>query len=111
MSQPPQGPPPPWGYYPPPPPQPPSPSNAWQIVCGAVIGLFGTVVAPFAGLGLADSLGFGVFVLSFLLVPCVGIALLISAPTRPWGIGLIIGWAIALVLAGGACVALLSSLG
>jgi hypothetical protein len=113
MTQPPGGPPqapPPWGHYPAPPPQPQPPSDGWKIVCGAVIGFAATVLAPFAALGLADSLGFGIFLLSFVLVPGTGIALLASATTRKWGLGLIIGWAITLVVGAGACVALLSGL-
>ena len=107
---PPQGPPPPWGHYPAPPAQPQPPGDGWKIVCGAAIGVVATVVAPFASLGLADSLGFGIFALSFILVPATGVALLVSSTTRKWGLGLIIGWAIVLILGAGACVALLSGL-
>lgn len=113
MTQPPSGPPqgpPPWGYYPSPPQQPQPPGDGWKIVCGAVIGVTATVLTPFIGLGLSRSLGFGIFVLSFILVPGTGIAFLISSTTRKWGLGLLIGWAIALVVAAGACVALLSGL-
>lgn len=120
MSQPPQPPPwppqgppqgpPPWGSYPAPPSQPQPPGEGWKIICGAVIGVAATIAAPFLALALADSLGFGIFVLSFVVVPVTGLALLISATTRKWGLGLIIGWAVSLVLGAGACVALLSGL-
>ncbi|MET0447220.1 MAG: hypothetical protein ABW004_02390 [Aeromicrobium sp.] len=112
MTQPPSGPPqgpPPWGYYPTPSP-PPSPGHGWQIACGAVIGGVATVALPFVSLGVASSNGIGFFLASFLVVPGTGLGLLFAATTRPWGIGLLIGWAIALVVAAGACVALLSGL-
>jgi hypothetical protein len=112
MSQPPVGPPhgpPPYGYYPAPPPQP-EPGNNWHILWGAVTGFLATVVLPFASFGLAASTGISVFLMSFLLVPCVGFALLFSATTRAWGTGLLIGWGISLLVAAGACVALLSGL-
>jgi hypothetical protein len=112
MSQPPTGPPgpPPWGAYPDPTP-PAGRGNGWKVLCGAVIGVVATVVLPFLGLGVADSLGFGGFVLSFVVVPVVGVSLLFSDTTRPWGTGLLIGWTVAWIVAAGACVALLSSLG
>lgn len=109
MTQPPTGPPP-WGNYPPSPPQPERPGRGWQVMCGAVTGAFATVVLPFASLGLSVSAGISFFVTSLLLVPCVGVGLVCSATTRAWGIGVLIGWAIALVVAAGACVALLSGL-
>jgi hypothetical protein len=113
MTYPPGGPPqtpPPWGNYPAPAPQPQPSGTGWKIFCGAVIGLLATVVLPFASLSLAQWAGFGVILMPLVLVPVVGGGLLLSPTTRPWGTGMLIGWAVALVVAAGACVALLSGL-
>jgi hypothetical protein len=113
MTYPPSGPPqppPPWGNYPAPASQPPPSGQGWKILCGAAIGFLSTIVLPFASLGLAQRAGFGIVVVPLALVPVVGTGLLLAPTTRPWGAGMLIGWAVSLVVAAGACVALLSGL-
>jgi hypothetical protein len=98
--------------YPPygPPHVPPPPNNGWKIFGGVLIGVVSTVVLPFASIGLARWAGFGIILLPLALVPVIGGTLLVSPASRPWGTGMLIGWAVALVVAAGACVALLNSL-
>jgi hypothetical protein len=75
-----------------------------------VVGGIITVILPLMSLALVDQTGFGAFIVALLLVPVVGLGLLFSDSTRPWGIGILIGWATALIVVGGSCVALLASL-
>lgn len=113
MTQPPPGPPqgPPWGHYPPPGSQPPK-GRGLHVFSGVMIGGFATFVLPFMALGLADAMGVGLgaLLVALVIVPITAVALMFNDATRPWGVGLLIGWAIVLIVAGGACVAILSSL-
>jgi hypothetical protein len=106
----PQQPPPPWGNYPAPPPRPQPPGDGWKIVAGAVIGVVATIAVPFLTLGVGDSLGITIFLLSFIIVPTAGIGLIIAPVTRKWGIGLMIGWTLSLIIGAGACVALFAGM-
>jgi hypothetical protein len=106
----PQQPPPPWGNYPAPPPQPPPPNDGWKIFCGAVIGVVATIAVPFLALSVDPSAGVSLFLLSFIIVPTTSVGLIIAPVTRAWGIGLLIGWAVSLIIGAGACVALLNGL-
>lgn len=115
MTQPPTGPPqgpPPWGHYPPPGSQPPR-GRGWEIFAGVVIGGVAAVVVPILVLAAASGfgIGFAEIIVSIVLVPIVGVGLLFGTGSRPWGIGILIGWAIALIVIGGSCVAILASLG
>ena len=105
-----QPPPPPWGNYPAPPSQPPPPNDGWKILCGAVIGVFATIAVPFLALAVAQSVGFSAFLLSFIVVPTTAVALIIAPVTRKWGIGLMIGWTLSLIIGAGACVALFAGM-
>jgi len=111
MTQPPQEPPP-WGHYPPPPGPPPQSGHGMKIFGGIMIGGFATFFLPLLSLGIIDStgIGFGAIFVALLLVPVIGIGLLFGEPTRRWGIGLLIGWAIVLIVVGGSCVAIIASL-
>ncbi|KAA1378624.1 hypothetical protein [Aeromicrobium fastidiosum] len=113
MTMPPGGPPqppPPWGNYPAPPPQPQPPNDGWKIFAGAVVGVFATIAVPFLALGVAQSVGFSAFLLSFIVVPTTSIGLIIAPVTRKWGIGLLIGWTLSLIIGAGACVALFAGM-
>lgn len=114
MTQPPTGPPqdpPPWGYYPSPEPQPqPKRSRGWEIFAGVVVGGIATVVLPLMSLVVVEQVGLGAIIVALLLVPVLGLGLLFSPSPRPWGIGILIGWAIALIVVGGSCVAIIASL-
>ena len=118
MNQPPSGPPegPPWGHYPPPGSQPKRGRRA-EIFGGVVIGGILAVIVPVVGLAIAAGSGsdsgsgaVAVLIVAILLVPVVGLGLLFSESSRPWGVGILIGWAIALIVIGGSCVALIASL-
>jgi hypothetical protein len=109
MTQPPSGPPP-WGHYPPPPGGQPKRGRGWEIFGGVVVGGIATVVLPLMSLAVVDQTGFGAIIVALLLVPILGLGLLFSASSRPWGLGILIGWAVALIVVGGSCVAILASL-
>ncbi|HET6626166.1 MAG TPA: hypothetical protein VFG63_07235 [Nocardioidaceae bacterium] len=112
-------------YVPPPPPGPtgpPEPSGrptqpgpakrnrTALIIFGALISVVATVLGPLAALFLGDSIGFlGAGLLTPVLCLLVGIALLFSERTRPWGLGLLIGFFVMLIVGAGACVLVLMS--
>jgi hypothetical protein len=77
-----------------------------------MIGGFAAFFLPLISLSVADSggLGFNVLIGALVVVPITGFGLLFGKATRPWGIGLLIGWATAVIIVGGACVAIISSL-
>lgn len=75
-----------------------------------MVGGFATIVLPLMSLGVADATGFGALIVALLIVPITGITLVVPDSTRPWGIGILIGWATVLIVLGGACIAILSSL-
>jgi hypothetical protein len=111
MTQPPTGPPqgPPWGHHPPPGSQP-NRGRGWEIFGGVVVGGIATVILPLMSLAVADQAGLGAIIVALLLVPALGLGLLFSKSARPWGLGLLIGWAAALIVVGGSCVAIIASL-
>jgi hypothetical protein len=99
-------------YVPPPPPEEPlgEPGRRRDFWYGLGLGLFGCLVLPFAGLVSPDVLGIlGVGVLTPLLVLVAGIVLSIPSTTRRWGTGLLIAFAVSLVVGAGACVVLLAT--
>ena len=108
MSQPP-GPPPP-GYGPPPPAA--SPGRTLSLVVGALLGGVDLVVTTLLGIGVGSSTSS--FYVSF-LGPLVGLAipivLLFNVATRWWGVGMLIGYFLTLIVLGGACAVILTSLG
>jgi uncharacterized membrane protein HdeD (DUF308 family) len=109
MTQPP-GPPP--GYGPPGHPAGPSPSRTLPLLLGSLLGGVDVVVTTLLGVAVGggantpwlSSLGPAIG----LLVPIV---LLFSPATRWWGVGMLLGYFVTLIVLAGACVALLSSLG
>jgi hypothetical protein len=110
--------------YPPPPPLPPGgrpPVQQKQRInwVGYILGaIFGPPVVGGIGTGLTALLGaaFGDGarsiggVLTLGLLVGVPIALCVPDRTRPWGVGMFIGFALWLVIAAGACVVLLAVL-
>ena len=116
MTQSPPGPPegpPPWGHYPQPNPQPKR-GRGWEIFGGVVVGGFAAILVPLVVIAIVADSGseFGAVevVLGLALVPILGIGLLFAKASRPWGTGILIGWAVAVIVIGGSCVALLASL-
>ena len=111
MTQPPSGPPggPPWGGYPQPGPQPRR-GRGWEIFGGVVVGGIATIVLPLMSLAVVEQVGFGAIIVALLLVPVLGVGLLLSDSSRPWGVGILIGWVVALIVVGGSCVAIIASL-
>ena len=112
MTQPPSGPPqgPPWGHGPTPGAQPPKRGRGWETFGGVVVGGIITILLPLMSLAIADQTGVGALIVAVLLVPALGLALLFGSSTRPWGTGILIGWAITLIVVGGSCVAIIASL-
>ena len=94
-------------YQPSPP--PPERGHTTALAAGAVLGAVLLVVCALLGLALMSSTNGAVFFVG----PVLGLALPIVLMTRPatrwWGVGLLIGFFLALIVLGGACVALLSS--
>jgi hypothetical protein len=100
-------------YVPPPPAseQPaPEPGRRRELWYGVAVALFACFVLPFAGLLSPDTFGvLGIGVLMPLVVLVAGVVLVIPDRTRQWGTGLLIGFAVSLVLGAGACVVLLAT--
>ena len=116
MTQPPIGPPhepPPWGHHPQPNPQP-GRGRGWEIFGGVVVGGITAILVPLIVLAISSGAGSGFggveLVLGHVLVPLIGIGLMFSMASRPWGLGILIGWAIAVIVIGGSCVAIIASL-
>ncbi len=110
-----QPPPPPPGYGPPPPgygAPPPKPGHAAELIVGAVLGGVLVLVSGFVGLMLLNLTENGAI---FFVGPLLGLALPVVLAVRPatkwWGIGLLIGFFLTLIVLGGACVALIASVG
>jgi hypothetical protein len=117
MTQPPTGPPhdpPPWGHYPQPNPEPRR-GRGWEIFGGVVVGGIAAVLVPLIVVAIASGAGSGFggaeLVLALVVVPLIGIGLMVNKASRPWGLGILIGWAIAVIVIGGSCVAIIASLG
>jgi hypothetical protein len=71
-------------------------------------------LVPLIVIAIASSAGsqFGGFevILGLVLTPLIGIGLMFNKAVRPWGLGILIGWAIAVIVVGGACVAIIAGL-
>ena len=105
-------------YQPPPPPQGGGPSqpgparqgHTAELVIGGVLGAVLVVVSGLLGLMLTTTTENGAI---FFVGPVLGLTLplvLVSRPvTRWWGVGLLIGFFLGLIVLGGACVALIAS--
>lgn len=97
--------PPPTGYGP-----PPKKGHSLELLVGAVLGGADAVVTGILGVVVSTNVANGVW--SFgpplvgLLVPVV---LLLNESTRWWGVGILIGFFLTLIVLGGACVALIST--
>ena len=99
-------------YVPPPAPEEPpgGPGGRRDLWYGLGLGLFGCLVLPFAALSGVDAFGFiGFTLFSPLVVLVAGIVLSIPSTTRRWGTGLLMGFAVSLVVGAGACVAILAT--
>jgi hypothetical protein len=95
----------------PPPPPPPRKGHALEVLLGAVIGGVALPVLTVAGVApLVAALGGGALLLGPGLLLAVGIGLMIAKETRPWGVGILIGGFVVLIVLGGACVAILAGL-
>jgi len=97
----------------PPPPQPlPKKSHVLELVVGSVLGAVDLAVSGVVGVSLVAVSNSGAL---FLLGPLLGlllpVALMFSDKTRWWGVGILIGFFVSLIVLGGACVALIASLG
>jgi hypothetical protein len=89
---------------------PPEKGHALELVLGAVVGGVDVVITGVLGLVFSANIangawGFAPLVVG-LLVPLV---LLLNESTRWWGVGILIGYFLTLIVLGGACVALIAS--
>lgn len=95
----------------PPPGEPPRPPGSRRdLWLGAVVGFVLTIGVPFLWALIAQAIGYFLPVLlSSLLVLVAGVVLALQERTRQWGLGILIGFAAALVVGAGACAVLLVS--
>jgi hypothetical protein len=89
---------------------PPRKGHALELVLGAVIGGVDVVITGVLGLVMSANFangawGFAPLVVG-LLIPS---ALLLNEATRWWGVGILIGYFLSLIVLGGACVAIIAS--
>jgi len=89
---------------------PPEKGHALELVLGAVVGGVDVVITGVLGLVFSANFangawGFAPLVVG-LLIPLV---LLLNESTRWWGVGILIGYFLTLIVLGGACVALIAS--
>ena len=89
---------------------PPEKGHALEVVLGAVIGGVDTVVTGVLGLVMSANFANGAWgfvpLVVGLLIPLV---LLLNESTRWWGVGILIGYFLTLIVLGGACVAIIAS--
>ena len=89
---------------------PPEKGHALELVLGAVIGGVDTVITGVLGLVMSANFANGAWgflpLVVGLLIPLV---LLLNESTRWWGVGILIGFFLTLIVLGGACVALIST--
>ena len=89
---------------------PPEKGHTLELVLGAVVGGVDVVIPGVLGLVFSANFangawGFAPLVVG-LLIPLV---LLLNESTRWWGVGILIGYFLTLIVLGGACVALIAS--
>ncbi len=100
------------GEFPPPPPvdAPTSDPSSRSFALGVVIGLVATGIGSFVPLlaSSTDDVLFGAFWL-IPIVLVVGVALTVVRSTRRTGAGMLLGFAVGLVVSAGTCVVLLST--
>ena len=111
MSQPPGPPPgPPPGYGPPGPP-PASSGRTLPLVVGGLLGGVDVVVTTLLGLGVGSSVdSFSLAFVGPVLGLAIPVVLLFNVATRRWGVGMLIGYFLTLIVLGGACAAILYTL-
>ena len=89
---------------------PPKKGHALELVVGAVIGGVDVVVTGALGLVMSANIANGAWGFAPLVVGLlIPLALLLDASTRWWGVGILIGYFLTLIVLGGACVALIAS--
>ena len=89
---------------------PPEKGHALELVLGAVVGGVDVVITGVLGLVFSANFANGAWGFAPLVVGLlVPLALLLNESTRWWGVGILIGYFLALIVLGGACVALIST--
>ena len=91
---------------------PPKKGHALELVLGAVIGGVDVVITGVLGLMMSANIANGVWGFAPLVVGLlIPLVLLLNGSTRWWGVGILIGYFLTLIVLGGACVALIATLG
>jgi len=89
---------------------PPKKGHALELVLGAVIGGVDVVITGVLGLMMSANIANGVWGFAPLVVGLlIPLVLLLNASTRWWGVGILIGYFLTLIVLGGACVAIIAS--
>ena len=89
---------------------PPKKGHALELVLGAVIGGVDVVITGVLGLMMSANIANGVWGFAPLVVGLlIPLVLLLNGSTRWWGVGILIGYFLTLIVLGGACVALIAS--
>ncbi|NUR05793.1 MAG: hypothetical protein HOQ22_16100 [Nocardioidaceae bacterium] len=91
---------------------PPRKSHWPEIIGGGFIGGFDAVVSGAIGLAVVTSIENGLwFFLPVVIGLLIPVVLLANAATRWWGVGILIGFFLTVIVLGGACVAIIASFG
>jgi hypothetical protein len=89
---------------------PPKKGHALELVLGAVIGGVDVVITGVLGLVASANFANGAWGFAPLVVGLlVPLGLLLNESTRWWGVGILIGYFLTLIVLGGACVAIIAS--
>ena len=100
---------------PPPPyqPGPPPKQGHWlEILVGALLGGIDAVASGLIGIALAGNISNGAwFFLPLVIGLLIPVVMMFNASTRWWGVGILIGYFLTVIVLGGACVALIATLG
>ena len=89
---------------------PPRKGHTLELLVGAVLGGVDVVVTGVLGVVVSANIANGAWGFAPLVVGLlVPVVLLFDDTTRWWGVGILIGYFLALIVLGGACVAIIAS--
>jgi hypothetical protein len=92
---------------------PPPKQGHWvEILVGAVLGGVDAVGSGLVGIAFAGNIDNGAwFFLPLAIGLLIPVVLMFNAATRWWGVGILIGYFLTVIVLGGACIALIATLG